>query len=105
MTVVVQVDIRAFPMEIAEQILKLGKALNMINGVVSYNEAEIKLEVLLQVLSDYRALFFDTPVLVNEKASVIRFIQLHANNPNLKVSVARQLLDFMTYFPVAEKEE
>lgn len=101
--VVATVDIRAFPLEIAEHMLSLGKSLNMGLGVVSYNEAEIKLEIWLQVLSDYREMFFEIPILVNQKHSVVRFIQLHTNNPNLHASVARQLLDFMGYFPYTEK--
>ena len=105
MGVTVEVDIRAFPMEISRQMLELGKALNMTLGVVSYNEAEIRLETLLQVLDDYHTLLLGEfqMKLTRQKHSVIRFITLHVNNPNLKTSVARDLLDFVHYFPVAER--
>lgn len=89
-------------MEIAKQMLSLGKSLNMTLGVVSYNEAEIKLECYLAVLSDYREMFFEVPILVDQRLALVRFIQLHTNSRELNTAVARKLLDFMAYFPATE---
>lgn len=101
--VVAKVDLRALPMSIAESMLGLGKALNMGQGPVAFLEAEFKLEIWLQVLVDYRQMFFDLPMsMSHHKKSVIRFIQLHECNPNLKATQARQLLDMFAYFPSAE---
>lgn len=93
-----EVDLRAFPMEIAKQMLELGRELNMTLGVSAYLEAEIKLDVWLKVLGDYKEMFFDT-ALLNQKNSVERWLILHTSNNNLKTSLARQLLDFMGFFP------
>lgn len=98
--VVAKVDLRAFPMSIAESMLNLGAELNMGLGPVAYLEAEIKLETWLQVLNSYRTQFFSGPMSMSHKRSVERFIVLHTNNPNLKANQARQLLDMMSYFAV-----
>lgn len=97
-----EVDLRAFPMEIAKHMLELGKALNMTFGISSYLEAEIKLDIWLSVLNDYKQMFFDADTL-SQANSVKRFIILHTNNGNLKASLARQLLDFMSFFPATRE--
>lgn len=103
MSVTVTVDVRTFPMEIAKQMLDLGRPLSFALGSVEYVKAEIKLLTLLQVLSDYREQFFDAKMFSLEKRSVERFVTLHLHNSNLKASQARQLLDMLNYFPsVAE---
>lgn len=104
--VLTNVDVRALPMLIAEQMLDMGNALNFGTGVVGYNEAEHKLNALLGVLDDYKKLFLygesATLPLIKQQAYMIRYIQMHEHNPNPKSSQARQLLDYVNYFPVAE---
>ena len=97
-----EVDLRAFPMEIAKQMLELGRELNMTLGVSAYLEAEIKLDVWLKVLGDYKEMFFNTD-LGKQTNAVKRFIILHTNNGNLKTSLARQLLEFMDFFPTTRE--
>lgn len=98
-----EVDLRAFPMEIAKHLLALGKPLSMATGVVAFLEAEMRLSIYLEILGDYSLMFFDKPLL-KQNEFVRRFVQMHSNNPNLLESQARQLLDSMNYLPESVRE-
>jgi hypothetical protein len=102
--VVQEVDVRAFPMEIGKQLLQLGPALNMKRGLVGFNEAELTVKSLLDVLSTYHLTIWpDLEAMFNKYlATVVRFIQLKEYSPLLKESNSRQLLDTIHFFPVTE---
>jgi hypothetical protein len=103
--VIQEVDVRLFPMEIGKQLLQLGPALNMKRGLVGFNEAEIKVKSLLEVLSTYHhTIWPDKNAMYGKyQATVVRFIQLKEYSPMLKDSISRQLLDTIHFFPVVEE--
>lgn len=106
MSVVVTVDARKFPMEIAEHMLSLGQDLNMATGVTGYYEAYNRLSVYLESLSVYHHTMWDSSLdFTKQQKAVERYVVMHAYNHNLLHSQARTLLDFMHYFPVAAVEE
>lgn len=103
MSVVVTIDARKYPMEIAKSMLSLGNDLNMNTGVAGYYEAYNRLQVFLESLTVYHSVLWPSITMdfMKQKRAVERFLTLHRNNPNLAESQARQLLDFMHFFPVA----
>lgn len=107
-TVVVTVDARKFPMEIAEHMLSLGKDLNMATGVTGYYEAYNRLLTYLESLTVYHTVMWPADSnrdFCNQQKAVERYLTMHTNNQNLIHSQARTLLDFIHYFPVAAVEE
>ncbi len=108
MGVVVEVDARLFPMEIAKRMLALGVALSMDKGPTAYFEAEKELVGFLDSLSIYHKVIW--PALRGmdyrlQQRAVVRYIEMRRTNPNLIDSKARALLDFMSFFPAPVAEE
>jgi hypothetical protein len=104
--VVRSIDVRAFPMEIAKQMLTLAPALNMKSGVVGYHEAEMKLKFFLETLSTYHRILWPdqlrNSLFNNQSQYVTKFITLKEYSPMLKAGIARQLLDSIHFFPTTD---
>lgn len=101
-------DSQAYPIELAKQILNLAGNLNMRGGPTAYHEAETKLNAFIESLNVYFKVawpeYFKGQDFTKQRATIERFIQLKQYSPMLKQAVARQLLDTIHYFPVAEEK-
>lgn len=104
--VIVTVDTRAFPMEIAKKLLQLGNALNMSKGPTAYYEAEKSLVAYLDVLTTYaHVMWHGVMDFRMQQRAVEKYCTSHWGNPRLQESQARGLLDFMHYFPEVKERE
>jgi ABC-type arginine transport system ATPase subunit len=105
MSVFVEVDARKFPMEIAKSMLSLGQDLALATGPAGYFEAFNRLQVYLETLTKYHDTLWPNKHLdfTKQKTFAEKFIQMHRWNKNLVESQARQLLDSLHFFPVADE--
>ena len=106
MGVTTSVDSRAYPIELAKQMLNLAGNLNMSAGPTAYYEAETKLNAFIESLNVYFKVtwpdYFKGQDFTKQRRTIERFVTLKQESPMLKQAIARQLLDCINYFPVAE---
>lgn len=107
--VLLKIDSRAYPIELAKSLLQLAPELQMNKGPTAYHEAEVRMMVLLDALTTYFKIAWPENWTGQDfskyRATVERFIGLKQYSPMLKQSVARQLLDCIHYFPTAPVAE
>lgn len=96
----VELDATAFPIAIAEEILKLTKFLEIERDVVQYHLATAELRGLLRSLDDYRQItsdshdWFDTQL----EAMTIKFCVQHHYSHRSSQELAEQLLNVLHFW-------
>lgn len=100
----VTLDAWAFPVEIAKEMMKLARYLEVPRDVVVYHEAEAKLKGLIVSLQDYHDIAYPDPVAQEWSQyqvynTIMRFVIRHQHSMTNREELAHQLLSVIHYFP------